>query len=110
MLSRFHKVYTIPSTIRITTKLAQQFVGPFRVIEKIGDLAYKLRIPPYWKIYPVFTIAQLRLYISGEIYEQKLPKQPLDLFTDCKVKKNLFVVDCLLNKQVMKKGKRLAME
>lgn len=80
------------------------------MIEKIGRLAYKLRIPSDWKIHPVFTIAQLKLYISGNPYEWKLPKQPPNLFTYCKVKEESFVVDCLLNKQVVKKKKRLATE
>lgn len=69
VLLRLHKGYTIPSTVGITTKVAQQFVGPFRVIEKIGRLAYKLRIPSHWKIRPVSTIAQLEPYISGDPYE-----------------------------------------
>lgn len=45
VLLRFHKGYTIFSTVGITRKLVQQFVEPFRVIEKIRRLAYKLRIP-----------------------------------------------------------------
>lgn len=69
VLLRLHKGYTIPSTVGIITKVAQRFVGPFRVIEKIGRLAYKPRIPPHWKIHPVFTIAQLEPYISGDPYE-----------------------------------------
>ena len=56
-LLRLHKGYSIPSTIKITTKLAQQYVGPFRVIERIGRLAYCLEIPNYWRIHPVFTVA-----------------------------------------------------
>lgn len=80
------------------------------MIEKIGRLAYKLRIPPHWKIHPVFTIAQLEPYISSDPYEWELPKQPPDLFTDREVKEESFVVDRLLNKQVVKKGKGLATE
>ena len=68
------------------------------MIEKIGHLAYKLRIPPQWKIHPVFMIAQLEPYISGDPYERELPKHPPDLFTDCEVKEESFVVDRLLNK------------
>lgn len=80
------------------------------MIEKIRHLAYKLKIPPHWKIHPVFTIAQLESYISGDPYKRELPKQPQELSIERKVKEELFVVDCLLNKRVVKKGNRLATE
>lgn len=105
MLLRLHKGYTIPSTVGITTKLAQQFVGPFRVIEKIGRLAYKLKISPNWNIHPVFTIAQLEPYVSGDSYERELPEEPPELSTERELEEELFVVDCLLNGRVVKKEK-----
>ena len=42
---QLHKGYLIPSTLGLTKKLSQQYVGPFRVSERIGCLAYRLEIP-----------------------------------------------------------------
>ena len=56
---RLHKGYNIPSTAVLGSKLSQQYTAPFRVIEKIGRLAYRLDIPREWTIHPVFSIAQL---------------------------------------------------
>lgn len=41
-----HKRYNIPTTAGITKKLTQQYVGPFRIVQKIGRLVYKLDVPP----------------------------------------------------------------
>lgn len=58
-LLRLHKGYNIPSTKVLGPKLSQQYAGPFRILEKIGNLAYRLELPEHWRIHPVFTIAQL---------------------------------------------------
>ncbi len=58
-LLRLHKGYDIPATKTIGKKLSQQYVGPFRVLERIGRLAYRLEVPDDWVLHPVFTIAQL---------------------------------------------------
>lgn len=40
-------------------KIGMQRVGPFRVVDKIGRLAYKLELPDTWRIHPVISVAQL---------------------------------------------------
>ena len=52
-----HKGYSIPATAGVTKKLTQQYVGPFRIMKKVGRLAYKLDVPPDWRIHPVFSVA-----------------------------------------------------
>jgi hypothetical protein len=40
-------------------KIGMQRVGPFRVTDKVGRLAYKLEFPDNWRIHPVISMAQL---------------------------------------------------
>ena len=56
-LLRLHKGYHIPSVT--SRKLGAQRVGPFKVLEKIGNLAYRMEFPPHWRIHPVISVAHL---------------------------------------------------
>ncbi len=42
---KLHKNYSIPFSIGITKKLTQQYIGPFQIIKKVGQLVYKLDVP-----------------------------------------------------------------
>lgn len=50
---------------KATHKLARKFIGPFKIIEKINDVAYKLDLPmPYHRIHNVFHVSLLEKYDS----------------------------------------------
>lgn len=42
---KLHKGYSIPFSLGVIKKLTQQYVGPFRVLKRVGRLVYKLDVP-----------------------------------------------------------------
>jgi hypothetical protein len=40
--------------------------GPFKVLEKINDNAYKLELPPEFGVSPTFNISDLKPYLGAE--------------------------------------------
>jgi hypothetical protein len=48
------------------SKLVSRADGPFKIIEKINDNAYKLELPPEFGVSPTFTISDLRPYLGEE--------------------------------------------
>lgn len=81
---RLHKGYSISTTAEVTKKLTQQYVGLFRVVEKVGCLAYKFDVSPNWRIHPVFSVAQLELAPppAKDPFGRPFPTNPLLVFVE----------------------------
>ncbi|XP_073154123.1 uncharacterized protein [Henckelia pumila] len=48
-------------------KLAPRFIGPFEILEKVGDMSYRLALPLYLSgIHNVFHVSLLRQYVADE--------------------------------------------
>ena len=44
-------------------KLSPRFIGPYKVIEKVGPVGYRLALPPELeKIHNIFHVSKLRRY------------------------------------------------
>ncbi len=46
----------------LSRKLSARHVGPFIVVAKYGNTAYKLKLPENMKIHPVFHVSLLKAY------------------------------------------------
>jgi len=58
-------------------KLGDKRYGPFKVIEKVGPSAYRLKLDPKWRgVHPVFHKCLLHPYHTAQFPSQKVPPPP----------------------------------
>jgi hypothetical protein len=61
-----------------TRKLRPKWVGPFKVIERIGKVVYKLELPPKLKMHNVFHVQLLKKYRdNGKVHWP--PPSPIEI-------------------------------
>ena len=42
--------------------LARRYYGPFQILAKINETAYRLKLPPHWQIHNAFHVSLLKVY------------------------------------------------
>ena len=62
---------------RPTKKFSEKYLGPFKVVEKVRSLSYKLQLPDYLRqIHPVFHVSQLEPATENLIPNRYQPPPP----------------------------------
>jgi hypothetical protein len=63
---------------KVKGKLAPRYVRPFKIVDRKGEVAYQLELPPQlWDVHNVFRVSQLKKCFW--ILEEQLPMKELDL-------------------------------
>ncbi|MDV3150461.1 MAG: hypothetical protein Q8828_02325, partial [Candidatus Phytoplasma australasiaticum] len=67
-MNKYYKYIKAPIITEATKgKLSPRFIGPFEILSRVGEVAYKLAWPPSLSaVHPVFHVSMLRKYIPDE--------------------------------------------
>lgn len=80
--SKGQKVWLEAKNLRFITdhkKLAAKRQGPFPITEVLGPLTYRLKLPPQWRIHPVFHATLLTPYHENDVHGPNFPQPPADV-------------------------------
>ena len=94
--SVFLSIRRITLSIPGPTKLWPKFIGPFKVLARIGEVAHRLELPVHLKIHNVFHVSLLRRFVPGK--SSIPPAVPAEANVEYEIKK-------LLDFQVLKVGR-----
>src|ERR1700682_494919 len=89
----------------ITHKLSARYTGPFKIIQVVSPVAYKLELPDDWirrkRIHPVFHVSLLKKYNSNESDSSTEEKQDIVEVDDAEDSKE-YVVDKIISQRITK--------
>ena len=57
----------------LSSKLSKRFYGPFEILEQVGPVAYRLRLPEGSRIHNVFHVTLLKEFVAGEREQAGVP-------------------------------------
>jgi hypothetical protein len=74
-------LWEVPAGSRLKEKLAPRYVGSFKIVDRKGEVAYQLELPPQLSdVHDVFHVSQLKKCLR--VPEEQLPMEELDLGGD----------------------------
>ena len=103
-----HHSYIL-SVIKKNSKLSQQFISLFKILQCVSCLAYKLNILFTWCIYPVFTIIMLESAPLPDLdsFYRSRPNHPELIEVNSEPE---WEIECMLNKCIIQKGCDFSMQ
>ena len=100
---RLHRGYTVPSIQH--KKIDQQFVGPFKILQRVGRLAYRLELPKNMRIHNVISVAHLERATppGDDPYQRPRPQMehPLPVLVEGQPE---YEIEKLLRRRRVRKG------
>ncbi|OMO55704.1 reverse transcriptase [Corchorus capsularis] len=86
---------------RTSQKLSKKYFGPYKILQKIGPVAYKLELPEGSRVHPVFHVSLLRAF-KGD-----LPATPSPLPTECVNGQPTLEPELILKSRQVKQAKKV---
>ena len=83
---------------RSNKKLSFRYYGPYRVLQRIGEVAYKLDLPEGSKIHPVVHVSQLKKHVPKEL---QLSDDLSSVSTD---PMHIYQPECILQTRTIRRG------
>lgn len=59
--------------MRSTQKLSRKYFGPYKILGRIGAVAYKVKLPPTSQVHPIFHVSLLKVLVGNVPTSTQLP-------------------------------------